>query len=100
MSQESKLPERASFEVVKHVLVWLQNKLMFQLVLYKNRRGLGSVSLVRLGSAYGGWWVPVETEKGFRAKALVSAGLGFDTSFDELMLERGWSVLGIDPVSE
>lgn len=99
MSQASKVTDRANFEVVKHILVWLQNKLMFQLVLYKNRGGLGSISLVRLGSAYGGWWVPVEAES-FRAKALVSAGLGFDTSFDELMLERGWSVLGIDPVSE
>ena len=100
MSQASKVTDRANFEVVKHFLVWLQNKLMFQLVLYKNRGGLGSITLMRLGSAYGGWWVPVEAEKGFRTKALVSAGLGFDTSFDEAMLKRDWSVIGIDPLSE
>ncbi len=100
MSQETKVTERANFEVVKHILVWLQNKLMFQLVLYKNRGGLGSISLVRIGSAYGGWWIPVEAEKRFSSKVIVSAGLGFDTSFDEVMLERGWSVFGIDPLSE
>jgi FkbM family methyltransferase len=73
---------------------------MFQFVLFKNRRELGSINLERLGSAYGGWWVPIESGKALRAKVLVSAGLGFDTSFDEAMLERGWSVLGIDPLSE
>ena len=74
--------------------------LRFQLVLYKNRGELGSVKLVRHGSSYGGWWIPIEVEEDLRAKALVSAGLGFDTSFDEAMLEKGWSVLGIDPLSE
>ena len=73
---------------------------MFQLVLYGNREQLGSLKLVRLGSPYGGWWIPAEVDKDLRAKALVSAGLGFDTSFDEAMLEKCWSVLGIDPLSE
>ncbi len=100
LSQEAKPTHRVNFERVKHALVWLQNALMFQLVLYKNRRELGSLKLVRHGSAYGGWWIPIEVEEDLRAKALVSAGLGFDTSFDEAMLERGWSVLGIDPLSE
>jgi FkbM family methyltransferase len=100
LSQEAKATERVNFVRVKHVLVWLQNKLMFILVLYKNRGELGSLKLVRLGSAYGGWWIPTEVEKDLRVKALVSAGLGFDTSFDEAMLEKGWSVLGIDPLSE
>jgi len=94
------MSDRANFELVKHILVWLQNKVMFQLVLYKNRGELGSSALMRFGSAYGGWWVPIEAEKGFEGRALVSAGLGFDTSFDEVMLERGWSVLGLDPLSE
>lgn len=100
MSQKSKSTKKLNFEVIKHVLVWLQNKLMFQLVLYKNRGELGSINLVRRGSAYGGWWVPIDEEKDLRTKALVSAGLGFDTSFDEAMLEKDWSVLGIDPLSE
>ena len=100
MSQKSEVSKRVNFEMVKHILVWLQNKLMFQLVLYKHRKGIGSVTLIRLGSAYGGWWVPKEVEKSSRSKALVSAGLGFDTSFDEAMLERGWYVLGIDPLPE
>ena len=98
MSRESKVNYKLNN--TKHALVYLQNKLMFQLVLFKNKQRLRSVPLVRLGSAYGGWWVPIEAEKKIATKVLVSAGLGFDTSFDEAMLERGWSVLGIDPLSE
>jgi FkbM family methyltransferase len=100
LSQESETTNKVHFIVIKHSLVWLQNKLMFKLVLYKNRGDLGSINLIRAGSAYGGWWVPSAVEKDAQVKALVSAGLGFDTSFDEAMLEMGWSVLGIDPLSE
>jgi FkbM family methyltransferase len=89
-----------SFETIKHALVALQNALMFELVLWGNRQDLGKVSMVRLGSPYGGWWVPIDAETNFQSRTLVSAGLGFDTSFDEAMLERGWSVLGIDPLKE
>ena len=87
-------------EKLKHSLVELQNLLMFRVLLWKNRKDLCQVGLTRLGSQYGGWWIPIEAEYNYKNRTLVSAGLGFDTSFDELMLRRGWSVLGIDPLTE
>ena len=85
---------------IKYRLVGLQNFLMFQAVLFLNRKHLGSIKLERYGSAYGGWWVPTEIPDRLQNKTLVSAGLGFDTSFDEALLQRGWSVIGIDPLQE
>ena len=73
---------------------------MLQAVLFRNRKHLGSVNLERFGSGYGGWWVPVEIQTRLQNRTLVSAGLGFDTTFDEALLERGWSVIGIDPLEE
>ncbi len=87
-------------ESIKYRLVRLQNFLMFQAVLFLNRKQLGSIYLERFGSVYGGWWVPAEIQGRAQTKTLVSAGLGFDTSFDEALLERGWSVIGIDPLEE
>lgn len=87
-------------ESIKYRLVGLQNFLMFQAVLFLNRKHLGSIKLERYGSAYGGWWVSTEIPDRIQTKTLVSAGLGFDTSFDEALLQRGWSVIGIDPLEE
>lgn len=91
--------KRFCFEKIKHWLVAYQNSLMFRVLLWRYREGLNKIRLIRLGSLYGGWWIPVDAEINNENRVLVSAGLGFDTSFDEAMLERGWSVLGIDPLS-
>lgn len=68
---------------IKHTLVQIQNKLMFRIVLFKLSDGIGIISLERFGTAYGGWWVPKVASHTSASKLLVSAGLGFDTSFDE-----------------
>ena len=58
-------------------------------------------NLVRLGSSYGGWWVPELSDEKFPAGSfLVSAGLGGDVSFDKEMLSRGYICIGLDPLSE
>jgi FkbM family methyltransferase len=57
--------------------------------------------LVRLGSSYGGWWVPnFVLENRSMNRVLISAGLGFDVTFDEALLAAGFEVIGMDPLEE
>jgi FkbM family methyltransferase len=55
-----------------------------------------TVPMVRLGSAYGGWWVP---EAGFdRDSVCYLAGVGTDITFDLALVERfGCRAWGLDP---
>lgn len=59
-----------------------------------------SISLRRVGSDYGGFWVPefllAETDSG----VLISAGLGGDVSFDKEMRGLGYRVIALDPIPE
>ena len=49
---------------------------------------LASANLTRLGSPYGGWWVPIEKIGDVNVSCLLlSAGLGFDVSFDQEMFQ-------------
>lgn len=52
-------------------------------------------SLVRLGSEYGGWWVPSTVLR--PGTTVISAGVGEDTTFDEALLDHGCSVWALDP---
>jgi len=56
--------------------------------------------LERIGTSYGGWWAPILEANSKQKKFLLSAGLGFDTSFDVGMSERGYFVVGLDPLPE
>lgn len=51
--------------------------------------------LVRVGSDYGGWWIP--TRALTRGVTVVSAGVGEDTTFDEELLSYGCKVWALDP---
>jgi FkbM family methyltransferase len=73
---------------------------MFKFVLFKLDKHVGSIQIERFGTSYGGWWVPKFASELSVKKLLVSAGLGFDTSFDEALLARGWHAIGIDPLKE
>lgn len=55
----------------------------------------GDDALVRLGSEYGGWWVPPTLLRS--GTTVISAGVGEDTTFDEALLDRGCSVWALDP---
>jgi len=52
-------------------------------------------SLVRLGTSYGGWWVPVSKLEAGRVA--YCAGAGEDISFDLALHERGLQVFVFDP---
>jgi FkbM family methyltransferase len=56
----------------------------------------------RLGTPYGGWWVPKElreTANSFKnRRILVSAGIGNDVSFDLEMLKLNFELIALDPL--
>ena len=83
-----------------HLLVFVQNFLTIRLTTLGKRRNLGSQSMIRLGTKYGGWWTLRDSSAAREPRVLVSAGLGFDTSFDEAMLDQGYSVIGLDPLEK
>ena len=80
----------------------LQNKAVLALLGAKGGPlKLASANLARLGSPYGGWWVPIEKIGDVNVSCLLlSAGLGFDVSFDQEMLNRGFYLVGLEPMQE
>jgi FkbM family methyltransferase len=69
---------------------------------WKARRLAAAIDLVphpglrRLGSTYGGWWVPLESLD--QDSIVYSAGVGEDVSFDLALIEAvGCDVWGLDP---
>ncbi len=62
-------------------------------------RGKYEIPLIRLGSVYGGWWVPEFTlTRDLRKRNLISVGLGHDVTFDREMLLSGYNLIGLDPL--
>ena len=85
----------------KQYLVRKQNDLVCGLLIKRFYTPLREDNLIRLGSSYGGWWVPKFSKENLPAGAiLVSAGLGGDVSFDKEMLHRGFVCIGLDPLVE
>ena len=85
---------------IVHKLVALQNCFVnfFSTV---NLHSDLDVQLSRLGSAYGGWWVPKYMLNDSESKKIcISAGLGHDVTFDKEILEFGFDVIGLDPIVE
>ncbi len=91
---------RSKITHLAHLLVHFQNKFTIFLSISGFRHPIGElIQLERLGSDYGGWWVPKSTYLSNCKKILVSAGLGFDVTFDKMMLESGYFVIGLDPLA-
>jgi FkbM family methyltransferase len=86
-----RVPKLAS---VARLVSRIRRKLLQEVV----RRALvrrGADDLVRLGSRYGGWWVPVDVLA--PGTTVISAGVGEDTTFDEELIARGCEVWAVDP---
>ena len=73
---------------------WL-NLLTLKLTILGNFKNEG-FKLQRLGTEYGGWWIPLSALEGDKSKLLVSVGLGYDVSFDSELVKRGFRVIGLD----
>ena len=83
-----------------HKLVGLQNSLTLKLVLAGYGKHVNSLSLIRLGTSYGGWFIPEKVLEANQNSVVVSVGLGHDTSFDVEMVKNGWHLIGLDPLLE
>jgi len=59
-----------------------------------------SIVLRRVGSDYGGFWVPEQLLVQTNSGVLISAGLGGDVSFDKVMRGLGYRVIALDPLPE
>lgn len=81
--------------------IWLLNRLYrYAMVIYPalafRRFGVATEKLERLGSDYGGWYVPIH-ELGADS-VVYSAGIGLDITLDkELIARYACSVYGFDP---
>jgi FkbM family methyltransferase len=59
------------------------------------------ITLYKLGSEYGGWYVPqIFCEDTFHNKVLISCGIGKDVTFDIEMQKYGFFVIAIDPIKD
>ena len=83
---------------IKRLLVKLQNYCVLRLITNGFLEKSRGHSFVRLGSSYGGWNVDSELLSAGGEKVLISAGLGHDVSFDLAMLEKGFKIIGLDPL--
>lgn len=88
------------FAKVKHWLVAIQNLIVAKIVSFSYLKNV-SLNLTRLGTDYGGWFIPENILHGIdRKRVLVSGGLGHDVSFDKILLENGFHIIGLDPLTE
>jgi FkbM family methyltransferase len=86
---------------IKHLLVAIQNWITIKITIFGFNSKPNKVELVRLGSKYGGWWLPsAAISESHLNRVAISAGLGFDVSFDKSLLELGFTVIGLDPLAD
>jgi len=77
--------------------VEIQNLATLNLILFGLKK-YKSLILERLGTSYGGWYVPIKfSELNTFSKTLISAGIGHDVSFDIEMQKKNFYIIAIDP---
>ena len=88
------------FAKVKYWLVAIQNIIVAKIVSFSYLKNV-SFDLTRLGTDYGGWFIPENILHAIdKKRVLVSGGLGHDVSFDKILLENGFHIIGLDPLAE
>lgn len=88
----------ASLNCLKSQLVKAQNLAVIRLLERDYLSKNFPVTCVRLGSSYGGWYIPKDVlSSSGKKRLLISAGLGFDVTFDLEMLKIGYSIVALDP---
>lgn len=83
----------------KTSLVSIVNVLTIKLVRFGYFNNSNS-NLVRLGTDYGGWYIPENILENTKSRVLLSLGAGFDVSFDLKLCEAGFTVIVVDPLSD
>ena len=86
---------------ISHIMVAQQNKIVNKLVTFGYKLDKCSDGMVRLGTIYGGWWIPKTLiRKTGEKKVAISVGIGHDVSFDKELLLSGFTVIALDPLEE
>jgi FkbM family methyltransferase len=84
-----------------HCLVKIQNRITLFLVLGHQARLPSHIKYSRFGTVYGGWWIPTSLIEDIgERRVLISAGLGFDVSFDYALAQVGFELVLLDPLPE
>jgi FkbM family methyltransferase len=87
--------------LIRHLLVKIQNALVNYIVTFRRYSMKSGVTLERLGSVYGGWWIPKTFIEDREVRRVAfSVGIGHDVSFDKQLLKNGFSVIALDPLAE
>ena len=85
---------------IKTFCVRVQNLVTLRCILF-GLKVSSPVTLEKLGSSYGGWYVPANFSKNNDfEKFLISVGIGHDVTFDIELQKRGFKVVAIDPLEE
>jgi FkbM family methyltransferase len=88
-------------KVIRQFLVKVQNSFVNYLVVFGNSSKKSNINLMRLGTSYGGWWVPKHIiEDKHISRVSFSIGIGHDVSFDKEVLKSGFQVIALDPLEE
>ena len=64
------------------------------------QKSIPKLETTRLGTNYGGYFMPTDLLFSQKEKVLISGGLGFDISFDLALIEAGFTVIGVEPIAE
>ena len=86
---------------LKHLLVRCQNYFTVKLAIAFKVKTTNAPRLKRIGSSYGGWWIPLDyIDTNQTNQVAISVGIGHDVSFDKILLESGFLVIALDPLEE
>ena len=91
---------KSSFRnTIFHFMVAIQNNIVNRIVTFGYKQDNSNVTMVRLGTVYGGWWIPKTLiEKNDDKRVAISVGIGHDVSFDKELLSSGFTVIALDPL--
>ena len=82
-------------------LVSTQNRLLIKIVTQGFCNASMANTLTRVGSEYGGWWVPTHLLNAKEtSRVAISIGIGHDVTFDESILRNGFKLIALDPLRE
>ena len=87
--------------LIKPELVRFQNSLVQAMVTFGYKHNdIHELNLQRLGSEYGGWWIPDILLKNSRINngTCISCGIGSDITFDIELQKRNFRIIALDPL--
>lgn len=89
-----RIAKNSLLETIAQSLVRIQNSLVQRVVI--SGADFLPLDSVRLGTTYGGWWVPKYILNHPNDWIVVSCGLGHDISFDRDLSRLGFSIIGVE----